>query len=175
MAMKRRKTIKDVRAAANIEDGGSGLPEVFPMPKLEVRDRITVINTFNYEHRGDQPYSTQNIFVRKVEKEHEPYSRRVTVKEAWTKLDLGWVPPEDVGAVIIDNLEGVVLGPTQPDMEEREEMAKRILEVSYTKNSKEADLVYPKGSLQKFPASASSIYLRCQSGTASYRVHVFPK
>jgi hypothetical protein len=170
---KRRRTIKDVRG--NGDEGGSGLPPVSPMPKFEAKDRITVVSTFNYEHRGDQPYSTQNIFIKTLDSNHEPYSRRVQVNGDWVPLDLGWVPTKDVGAIIIDNLEGIVTTPTQPSEEERENSKKRIVEVSYAKDSKKADLIYPKGSVQKFPSDAGSLFLRCQHGTASCRVHIFSK
>lgn len=153
------------------------LPRVTPLPKLYLQDRVTITQNMHHEHFGTPPVSIPpSIHSRMLEHVEEPYQRRLRAGKDWQPVvdDGCWIPANKIGYVTIENLEGKVqlVNPTE---DERKKTASKILELSYTKNSKEADLVYPGATQIKVPADASKLYVRCQDGEGSYKLHVFSK
>jgi hypothetical protein len=150
------------------------VPRSVPMPVLKDFDRLTVTQSVNHEHRGEPPKSVVVGYSRTLEYKEEPYQRRFSVPGTWTPIDLGWMPSDKVGCVVLENLEGRshLVNPTD---EERKEIEAKVLEVSYHQDSKACDLIRPGASDIKWPSDASKLYVRCQSGTASCRISVISK
>lgn len=144
------------------------------LPELKDFDRLTVIMNIHHEHRGEPPRTISVGYSRMLNEKEEPYQRRFNASDQWLPIDLGWVAPEKVGCVVIENLEGRhrLVHPTD---DERAAISGKVLEVSYSKNSAECDLIQPGGADVKWPASATNLYLRCQNGAASCRVSVLSK
>lgn len=150
------------------------IPASTPLPELKVNDRLTVIVNIHHEHRGEPPRTIPVGYSRKLSEKEEPYQRRFNAKPEWTPIDLGWFDPAKVGCVVIENLEGkaALVNPTE---DEQAEIDAKVLEVSYSKNSKECDLIPPGAADIKWPADATKLCIRCQSGTASCRISIVSK
>lgn len=152
------------------------LPKVTPLPELHNYDRVTIVVNIHHEHLGEAPVSLQSIHARLLEYMEEPYQRRLRANGEWQPVidDNCWVPGAKIGYVVVENLEGQVLT-VQPTEEERRKSASKVLEIGYTNNSAEADLIYPGSIAIKTPSNASRLVIRCRSGEAAYKLHVFSK
>lgn len=150
------------------------IPVTTPLPELKEFDRLTVLYTVHHEHRGEQPVSVSLGHSRMLKTKDEVYQRRLKVNEEWKAIDLGWVEPANVGCIVIENQvgRGRTVNPTE---EELIADNRKVLEVSYTQDSAKCDLVPPGAPDVKWPADATSLYVRCQHGEASCRVTVIPK
>lgn len=146
--------------------------------RREPPNRVTAVFNVHHEHDGEQPYSIGPVISQiKLEVNEDVYTRRVTVRESWEELDLGHLPADQVGLVIVENLEGRFPA-NNPTEEERKEAAKKIIEVSTGDGNGGAFLCFPAPISLPFvgyPQDASRIALRCPVGVARCRVHVFPR
>lgn len=66
--------------------------------------RITVVESIYFQCPPDQPSDCRSGFVRLLSSDDPPYSRRITIGEGWTDLDLGHLRGK-VGMLSIKNLE----------------------------------------------------------------------
>lgn len=150
------------------------IPASTPLPELKAYDRLTVITNIHHEHRGESPRTIPVGYSRSLLEKEEPYQRRFNAKPEWAPVDLGWFDPAKVGCIVIENLEGksALVNPTE---EERAEIDAKVLEVSYSKNSSECDLIPPRAADIKWPADATKLHIRCQSGTASCRISILSR
>lgn len=154
----------------------AGDPILLKVEPLKVHDRMTVQQTLSHEHFGEQPTQVTSTYSRLLKNKEQPYKRRMVIGPTWQAIDLGWFTdnPNDVGTVIIENGEG--LGYVeQPSPEEREAADKRIIEISFTKISSQADLCYPRSIKILHPNNADGLFLRCQAGQAKIQVHVYSR
>jgi hypothetical protein len=137
-------------------------------------DRLTMVLQMHHEHYGDNPHSVEARAWRLLgSTEVESWSKRVTVKDEWMPLPLGWVEESEVGYIVLENLEGkatLVI----PSQEEKDELAKRIVQIGHPDNVVNIE-VHPGFPQQLLPTSASKLMVRCLSQSASCRIHVFPK
>lgn len=148
---------------------------VTPRPvKLQNVDRFTTTFAAHFEHRGEPPVSVSKVCqVALSTLGIEPYQRRQTATSDPQPLDLGWVRPEQVGFIVIENLEG--LGRQEyPSEEERADIARRVIEIDCGSNSG-CWLVEPGLYFFGKPVNSTSIKIRCRYKTATYKVHIFPK
>lgn len=150
------------------------LSDVTPLPELHNHDRVTIVINMHHEHLGEAPVSLQSIHARLLEHMEEPYQRRLRAGEKWQPVvDSGcWIATGRIGYVTVENLEGRVLT-VQPTEEERRKSSNKILEIGYANDSAQADLIYPGSIAIKTPSNASKLVIRCRSGEASYKLHVF--
>ena len=147
---------------------------VQPLPQSKEVDRLTLVTTINHEHRGDQPHSVDCRSSILLQTNDEAYSgRKLEVADCWKAIDLGWLS-DTAGYISIENSEGKHFT-LQPSPEEREDIAKRIVEVSFRNPPQACVLVHP-GMIQFcLPVAPSIVQLRCQHGKAKCRVTVFPR
>lgn len=145
---------------------------LIPMPKGITKDRITLVLNLYHEHAGDETKERACQVWKELEsKDIESYTRRVTAKPEWKPLDLGWVEPEDVGLILIENLagKGTHVNPTE---EEKEETKKQLLEIG----SESCSLVVSPGWPQFFnPRDVSGWKVRSLHTEFKYRITIFPK
>lgn len=140
----------------------------------DIKDRLTVVINVAHEHYGDQPFGLNIVYQQPLESKEQVYSRRYMATEEWKPIDLNWLEEVGTSLVIIENLEGKGLL-VNPTVEEKAATSAKILEISYTKNSKEADTVPSMGFCTKQTDHPSSLYIRSRSGTATYRLTLIPK
>lgn len=150
------------------------ITEPLPVPEIVTNDRLTILVQIRHEHLGTDPLSIDSSQVFLTGNEEEPYTRRIKVTEKWTSLDYDWLNEIGVSIIILENLEGKHLL-IQPTKEEKDAIKERVVEVSYTKNSDEADLLIPGGLIIKTPADAKRVWVRCRSGEAKCKLIAFSK
>lgn len=137
-------------------------------------DRITVVSQTYYQRLGKNPIQVESRFSRGVSSGQQLYQREEEVGENWVPLDLGWITK--VGFLEIANNEGRFLQ-VIPTEEEREDTAKKILEVrgyDATCSSGCLWLVPPGESFRGFPSKPQNLFIRSQLGTIEYTLYVFP-
>lgn len=150
------------------------IPTSTPLPDLKDFDRLTIVQNIHHEHRGESPRTIPVSHSCLLEEKEEPYQRRFTATEKWAPVDIGWFAPEKVGCIVIENLEGrsLLVNPTEA---ERNATLAKVLELSYSKNSNECDLIPPGRADIKWPAKASNLHIRCRSGDALCKIHVLSR
>lgn len=145
--------------------------------RREPPNRITAIFNIAREYDGENPISIDPIISQlnlSVKEDH--YSRRIRVNQDWIPLDLGHLRADQVGLVVIENLEGRFLD-VNPTEGERKEASKRIIQVSFG-DPTNASLAFPAPASLPYvgyPQDASRIALRCPVGVAKCRIWVFPR
>ena len=149
-----------------------GLPPLNPNP--QELSRLTVVLNIHHEQAQDQPRSLSLPFAELLQTAHESYSRRCKATLDWASVDLGWVPPEDVGYVVIEHLEGKRFT-THPTEAERAQVAGRVLEIAYATSLADAWPIPPRLPFFVAVERAEDLRIRCRSGEAHYRIHIIPR
>jgi hypothetical protein len=136
--------------------------------------RVTVNLNVHHELAGEQPRSFCFAFQDFLKSSQESYSRKLHALSGWTKLDLGWVEPDEVGYVLIDNLEerNELVYQTE---EEKHEAASRIIEIAYEDSLNNYWPIPPRLFFFCPVARPEDLRIRCQNGTARCRVTIIPK
>jgi hypothetical protein len=118
-----------------------------------------------------------------LETEHDPYSRKLRISEAWTRLDTGWLGNSSM--VCVHN-EGAPRRQVEPTPEERasDEDASIQLAFSYPDDPvppsalyvlHPALLILPRESQRLGLEDGVILWARCKSGVASCRYTYFPR
>jgi hypothetical protein len=139
--------------------------------------RIAVVEMVSFNSPGISSHSTDTRFVRHLKSDEQPYIRQLTIGEDWQPLDLGWV--KNPSMIIIENREGSFMQ-VQPTREEREEAAKKVVEIGIRNGETEATwpdwLVRPGENFRGSPSFIDTkIEIRCQHGKAKVTVNIFPE
>lgn len=147
-------------------------------PLLQNRDRVTLTGHIHYEHHGDAPHSVDfppcSYFT---ETQGEVYKRRITVRQEWKSLPLGWFAEDDlpIGLIVIINQEGTVAPSTVPTEEEKADVEKRVVEIAVDQDNISDLLLPPRLHFFGMFPEPQHVRLRCQHGEARCAVHIFPK
>lgn len=149
-----------------------GLPPLNPNP--QELSRLTVVLNIHHEQAQDQPRSLSLPYAELLQTQHESYSRRCKASSEWTSVDLGWVPAEDVGFIVIEHLEGKRFT-THPTEAEKAIVAGRILEIAYATSLNDTWPVPPRLPFFAATERAQDLRIRCRSGEAHYRIHIIPR
>jgi len=135
----------------------------------EENDRITFKIDAYWEHFKESPISRQVLATKTLKaSDVEPYIRRAKVTETPQPLSTGDIDLEEVGYILLVNLEGLRLK-GNPSKEERTALSKKVVLV----DEFELD---PFGMpfLAKVRHGRVPI-LRCLSGNAAIQVCIFPR
>ena len=143
-------------------------------PQPQELSRLTVLLTVHHEQVGEQPQTFPLTYSDLLETTQESYSRRMRALEDWAPLDFGWIHPSEVGYIIIDNIEGRGLS-VNPTPEEKALTASRIIELAYVSSLDDCWEVPPRWWFCNPVKRPSDLRIRCQNGTASYRITAIPK
>lgn len=139
--------------------------------------RLTVVESVYYQAFGEDPFGVAHNFSRGLETNEQPYIRKLTATEEWTKLDTGWL--EKCSELVIVNEEGN-FPHRLPTAEKRLEISKRIIEVGNAipylddVHCIKTWEIRPKEDMRGCPADLDNIYIRCQSGRAKLTVYIIP-
>jgi hypothetical protein len=143
------------------------MPALSPPPK----NLMTVVETVYHQVFGEQPVSIESRFERELASEEQMYQRRKVATEDWQSLDLGWV--SDAGTVVIQNTENKLLQ-VIPTPEQKAEIAKKIIAVSYNPESNQEFYILSGESIRLHPSHADKLMVRCLSGNAKYTINAIP-
>lgn len=148
------------------------LPPLNPNP--QDLSRLTVVLNIHHEQAQDQPRSLSLPFAELLQTQHESYSRRCKATSTWVSIDLGWVPPEDVGYLVIEHLEGKRFS-IHPTEEEKAVVMSRVLEIAYASSLDDTWPIPPRLPFFVATERAQDLRIRCRSGEAHYRIHIIPR
>lgn len=136
--------------------------------------RITIVERLYFQPlEKAQPTVTQHQFNRTLLSEDEqPCIRRVMAIEEWKAIDKCWL--EQAGTIHILNEAGAERR-TIPTEAERQELAQRVVEMSFDGGASHSILVNP-GESSRFQPSVplSQIRYRCRKGEARATLTIFP-
>ncbi len=138
----------------------------------EIPARLTVVETVYHRPAEEEPTCVESKFSRALRTHEQPYSRKLTATEEWQSLDCGWL--EACSSLSIQNEEGRHLS-IHPSEEEKADLAKRIIEISYTSLGYDKWLILPGESMRGCPASLKSLMVRCQHGKAKFTLNLIPE
>ena len=141
---------------------------------VKTSSRITATLTVHHQLAGEQPQMFPFAYSKLLHTDHEHYHRTMKATDDWTPLDFGWVPSQDVGFLIVHNLEG-----TKPDVipteEEKIELAQRTIELSYVGGLKRPWKI-PSGMPFFAPVSdAANLRIRGSKPGVLYRITIIPR
>jgi hypothetical protein len=142
-----------------------------PIPIINPKDRLTVVQSFYHSVVGEEATRADGGFSRFLKTSEQCYTRWLKVAEEWIPLDTGWVT--EVGLVVIKNV-NTKFTQRQPTEEQKAEAAKKVLEVSYTKDSNRSFLIPPGECYPFYPSSPGELFLRCQHGQTRFDLWVYP-
>jgi hypothetical protein len=143
-------------------------------PQPQDFGRLTVVMTVHHEQPNEQPRSFPLSFCDLLQVSQESYSRRMRATEEWMPLDFGWVHPEDVGFLIIDNIEGRGLS-IQPTPEEKMATASHVIELAHVSSLEDYWEIPPRLFFFNPVKRPSDLRIRCRHEVAQYRITVIPK
>lgn len=111
--------------------------ELQPTPWRLANPRITVNEKVYFQPMDDKAVMVETVFSIDVQTEEQLYQRGpLKLKAGWQPLYEGcWIPPQDIGLIVISNLEGKNLQKI-PTKAEIVEMTNRVIEI-YIRNSQE--------------------------------------
>ncbi len=132
----------------------------------------------HHQTEGEDPFTVESRFERELQTKEQPYSRTTTVGEKWEEIDCGWLG-DNVGMLVIANKEGgFTILPTE---EERQELAKKILVLSYHPYPQpplmEENwwLIPPGESMRGMPSAPKRIYIKSMCGSTKYTISLIPR
>lgn len=139
-------------------------------------NRMTIYAQVHQERSGEHPISCPLSFSEGLTLEEDVYARRHTATEKWEPLDLGWLGKDKAGLVVIENLEGreVLVNPTE---EEKQVLTDRFLKLAPDiAGAEELAFTIPPRQHRYFTnQDLSRLRVRCNRGTARFKITVFPR
>lgn len=136
-----------------------------------VGSRLSVVRMTYHQAKGEQPISSTSRWSQFLDTDEPVYSKTIEIGEEWVDLPLGHA--KEPSLCIVENRAGQFEG-VLPTQEWKDEEAAKIIAVSFG-GSTEHCLIYPGSDFPFAPVDASKIRLRCQNGTTSVRITVYPK
>lgn len=140
------------------------------MTRVQERNRFTCVLNLYHEQTGEQPAGVRLAFSDTLQYSVQRYMRHYAVDQEPKPLDLGWFRPEQVGFILIENLEGIH-SQTLPSDEELAAINVRVIEVCYG----ESMLIPPRRFLPFFFAHPERATVCCPSGKAKMGITVYPR
>lgn len=140
-------------------------------------NNIGVVSTVWFRDReaGASPHSVVSRWSRMLNSREQVYVRKTRVGPEWTNLNLGWLQ-DQCGLLVIVNNEGSFTQ-RQPTGPEREEAAKKILEIA-TASSVDIPhpftLVFPQEDMRVSP-ERSNYRIRSQYGDCRFTIYAYPR
>ena len=142
------------------------------MSGVQERNRLTCVLNLYHEQHGEQPTGMRLTFSESLSVNAERYQRRMRVTEQAIPLDLGWFKPDEVGLILVENLEGLHLQ-VHPSDEERADLELRVLEVGEPDCS--CWFIPPRRFLLGYSSDPGSITVRSQHGTIKMGITIYPR
>lgn len=141
-----------------------------PKQAKEIKNRITVVETIYHQEFGENPVMVASRYSRELESYDQPYERKLVATPTWEPLETGWI--KECGLMIIKNREECsrMVIPTE---EEKEELAKKMLEVSY--GDRDGWLIPPGETMKAYPRSLEGLGICSLHGNTKYKLYLYPR
>lgn len=136
---------------------------------------MTVVDTVYYQQSGQEPTVASSRYNRRIVQDEQPFMRIAKVGTDWISVDTGWV--EEAGMLMISNEEDLISG-RNPTPEELTDLDGRVIEVAFGDPNDPPEhrwLILPGESMRAHPSDVKALIMRCQTGSARYKLSVFPR
>jgi hypothetical protein len=132
-------------------------------------DRLTIRLNIYYEHFGDEPIGHEVIANKLLETLGvEPFIRKFVATEDPKPLKLGDIDRNNIGYILIFNLEGLKLQ-QNPSEKELADIKKRVAIIDGFE-------IYPCGMpFLGMPRLDQPLMVHCQHGSARLQTYIFPR
>lgn len=144
-----------------------------PLEMGKGHDRITLLTTVYHERVGYAAQGAQGNGELKVSLNEEAYHRSRAIGDLWQPIQFGHFDADQVGCIVVHNLEGVG-AQVHPTEEEKLALPTKIIEVG-TPDSLHKILVRPGWAVPLPLDNYEQLQIRCQIGQAKCRISIFPK
>jgi len=114
-------------ASSGSIEGGNPQRTATP-PRPVQRPRVVVIQQVYHQIPDEAPQLFTSHYFRWLDTTEQPYQRRGTATEEWTKLDLGWLAAVGVSELILESLEPA-LTDMRPSPAQLERHLEKIIQV----------------------------------------------
>jgi hypothetical protein len=134
---------------------------------------MTVVEHVYHQVSGERPVEAPTRgYDRALQSDGGSFLRSLIADETWRPLNLEWVP--EPGLLCIYNREGSNL-PTLPSEEEKADIARRVLEVSYSVDGELGWEIPPGESMRGIPTKAKELMVRSRHEVIRYTVFAIPR
>ena len=150
------------------------------LPALEAdlnpNNRITLILRAYHHSTDEQPFSIEPEpnYTTECKTKEDPWTRRMKVGEEWEEVDLGWLQ-DTAGLVVLINTEGTHRSQVNPSQEQRDETAKKLVEVRTCEGDINPLLLPPGEFLPIKVDNPRLLKIKSEHGRARVTVYAFPK
>lgn len=165
----------------SIEELAEGFEGIIPSQALKTVDRVTLGAHIYHQHHGENPEGAalSGAVILNTHEVEVYRSPKFKVGQDWKPLDTGWISREDVGWVLLENLEGTNLTQNPTEAEAQAIRSRVVLIRIGPPASPDSDDGWEAlpglWHLARVRAGSSPILVRCVEGQASCRVRVFPR
>ena len=138
--------------------------------------RMTVCSMVHHERSGERPQSLETSFSSTLTSDEESYTRKCKANEEWVPLNFGFVPIDQVGMFVIENVEGRNFH-VNPSEQELDQIRLRVIEVAVV-GAEDVPFVIPTKQHHPFNTPRPDrLRIRCRpgGGQAQYRIFVVPR
>lgn len=150
------------------------MPIATKKPKPIAQDALIVTEQIAHRKAGSDARAFETRKMRALKTKEQPYERQMVATAEWMPLDLGWLAGKPLGMLAIRNDEGK---PTQvlPTLDQRTEVAAKVLQVAYNAREDEGWLVDPGMSMRGVPSDPSALQVRSLSGEIEFTIWASPE
>lgn len=147
-----------------------------PSSDRPTRNRFSAHLMTSHQSIGNRPMQESYAYHELMDSDEDCYVRKLTIEQAWVKLDLGFIKPEGVRMIILENRTGNDLK-KNPTEEEKAAIAKTILQVSVSDDAvwKPDWTVSPSQFFCGSPANPEIIKIRSAGGPLKLHMCIVPK
>ena len=142
------------------------------MSKVQERNRLTCVLNLYHEQEGEQPEGIRLSFSESLSLNAQRYNRRLKIGTDPVPFDMGWFKTDEIGPILIENLEGRHFR-IHPSDEEREDIELRVLKVYYPGSP--GWLIPPRRFFLAFPEDVNGLTLQSTHGTIKTNIIIIPR
>jgi hypothetical protein len=150
----------------------SKVKPVSKVPPKPPPPRLTITESVYHQVPGDNPIHIPAGFSVNLTTDEQPFIRKLKVGESWQGLPECWLT-ECSQIIIVNELPHFA---TNPTLEQKQELAAKIVEISFlAKNTDGLWLVPPGQSFRGLPSNLQALRFRCKQGETRCTVAIFPR
>jgi len=136
-------------------------------------DRLTLVSTLYHQSFGSPAVSVDSRFTRALRSGEQLWKRDFRIGDSWTALETGWVGSRPAHLLLL-NHEGQHLQ-VNPTEEEKADIAKRIIEVTWSGSGSPQWLVFPGESMRGECCDPSQVFVRSRHGSVQVTLYLIPE
>jgi hypothetical protein len=138
----------------------------------QIKSRLGVVEHVYHQASNDQAFQVEGRYSRPLVTNEQPYRRKLTLTKEWQPFDSGWV--KEAGMIHVSNEEGKH-AQVIPTEREAAVTSAKVIELASFDADPNPYLIMPGETFRGQPKDVRQLMIRCQYGTATCWVTVFPR